>query len=104
MTLFHNDALLASDLSHKIIKVDDIVLHLNVINPTRQKYIPQGSTKQIMPNLLVSQNSLCNVMIHHEIHTMDTMSQNCVVCYSIHHTIKCQNTQITLACVHGKVQ
>ena len=42
MTLFHNDALLASDLSHKIIKVDDIVLHLDVINPTRQKCITTG--------------------------------------------------------------
>ena len=42
MALFHIDTLLASDLSHQIIKVDDIVLHLNVINPTHQKCITTG--------------------------------------------------------------
>ena len=42
MALFLIDALLARDLSHQIIKVDDIVLRLNVINATRQKCITTG--------------------------------------------------------------
>ena len=39
MALFHIDALLVIHLLHQIIKVDDVVLHLNARNPTRQKCI-----------------------------------------------------------------
>ena len=42
MALFYSDALLVSDLSHQIIKVDYFVLHWNVTNPTRQKCITVG--------------------------------------------------------------
>ncbi len=42
MALFHIDALLASDFSHQIIKIDNIVLDLNMINPTCQKCTTTG--------------------------------------------------------------
>ncbi len=42
MALFHIDALLANDLLQQIIKVDDVVLHLKVGNPIRQKGITAG--------------------------------------------------------------
>ena len=57
MALFYIDALLASDLSDQIIKVDDIVLHLNVTNTTRQKRITarqqQTNHSPISYNLLI---------------------------------------------------
>ncbi len=58
MALYYIDALLASDLSHQIIKVDDAVTHWNVTNPTRQKCITAVAADQTKLSKLILALSL----------------------------------------------